>query len=122
MAIGFVISALVKNGDRAMTMAPFVLIIQLLFSGILFRLEGMGSKIAYFTVSKWSVEALGSTAILNDLPSKIQREMPAKIEVEDIFRASVEHLALDWGIMIGMMLLCAVLCTFLLRSLSKDSR
>ena len=35
MAIGFVISALVKNGDRAMTMAPFVLIIQLLFSGIL---------------------------------------------------------------------------------------
>ena len=122
MAIGFVISALVKNGDRAMTMAPFVLIIQLLFSGILFRLEGMGSKIAYFTVSKWSVEALGSTAILNDLPSKIQREMPAKIEVEDIFRASVGHLALDWGIMIGMMLLCAVLCTFLLRSLSKDSR
>lgn len=122
MAIGFVISALVKNGDRAMTLAPFVLIVQLLFSGILFQLEGVGSKIAYFTVSKWSVECLGSTAVLNDLPTAIQREMPMEIEPERIFYSSSQHLMQDWLILIGMMLFCAVLCTVLLRSLSKDSR
>ena len=36
IALGFVISAVVKTGDKAMAIAPFVLIIQLLFSGILF--------------------------------------------------------------------------------------
>lgn len=122
MAMGFVISALVKNGDRAMTLAPFVLIVQLLFSGMLFKLEGMGSKIAYFTVSKWSVECLGSTAVLNDLPTAIMREMPMDIEPEGIFYSSVQHLTQDWLILLGMMLFCAVLCTILLRSLSKDSR
>lgn len=122
MAMGFVISALVKNGDRAMTMAPFVLIVQLLFSGILFKLEGAGSKIAYFTVSKWSVESLGSIAVLNDLPCKIERQMPMELETEKIFLASAEHLMKNWCILLGIMLFCAVLCTFLLRRLSKDSR
>ena len=56
--MGFIISSIAKSGDKAMTAAPFVLIIQLLFSGILFNLEGMGKKISYCTVSRWSVEAL----------------------------------------------------------------
>ena len=122
MAIGFVISALVKNGDRAMTMAPFVLIVQLLFSGILFKLQGLGSKIAYFTVSKWSVESLGSIAVLNDLPHKIQKEMPVGIDSNDIFYSSAGHLIQAWMILAGMMVVCGVICAIFLRSLSKDSR
>ena len=64
---GLLISACSKNGDRAMSIAPFVLIIQLLFSGILFSLNGATEKISYFTFSRWSMEALGSTNSLNDL-------------------------------------------------------
>ena len=122
MAIGFVISSMVKNGDRAMTLAPFVLIVQLLFSGILFELSGAGSIIAYFTVSKWSVEGLGRISVLNDLPNRIQVSMPTGFEPESIFVSSPSALRLDWVILAGMMLFCAVLCTILLRSLSKDSR
>ena len=40
-AMGLIVSAFVKNSDRAMAVAPFVLIIQLLFSGVLFELEGL---------------------------------------------------------------------------------
>ena len=76
MALGFVISSLAKSGDKAMTLAPFVLIIQLLFSGILFELKGAGEKISYVTISKWSVESLGSIARLNDLTMKIQQQIP----------------------------------------------
>ena len=122
MAMGFIISALVKNGDRAMTMAPFVLIIQLLFSGILFALEGAGNLISYVTVSKWSVECLGKTAALNDLPKNIQLQMPIQPAPEDIFHATVGSMITNWLILLGMVLLCAVLCTIFLRSLSKDSR
>lgn len=64
---GLLISAISKNGDRAMSIAPFILIIQLLFSGILFSLNGATEKISYFTFSRWSMEALGSTNSLNDL-------------------------------------------------------
>lgn len=123
MAIGFVVSALVKNADRAMALAPFVLIIQLLFSGILFKLEGLGNTISYVTVSKWSVEALGITSVLNDLPRNIQKTLPtAALVPEEIFEAVPAHLLLTWGIMLGMTLLCAILCTFLLKRVSKDGR
>lgn len=64
---GLLISAISKNGDRAMSIAPFILIIQLLFSGILFSLNGATEKISYLTFSRWSMEALGSTNSLNDL-------------------------------------------------------
>ena len=126
MALGFVVSALVKSGDRAMTFAPFILIIQLLFSGILFKLEGASEKIAYATVSKWSVEALGSISNLNNLKTKMEVEMPdvpgVEHKFEEIFEATRGHLAQNWLILIGMMLLCAIVTTVLLRSVARDSR
>jgi ABC-type multidrug transport system ATPase subunit len=66
-SFGLLISSVAKNGDRAMAVAPFILIIQLIFSGILFELTGATDKISYFTFSRWSMEALGSTTDLNDL-------------------------------------------------------
>ena len=123
MALGFVVSCLVKNGDRAMTLAPFVLIIQLLFSGILFKLEGTGEKIANITVSKWSMEALGGISSLNDLPDKLHQMMlTAPIEPGELYLSTAGHLLRAWGILLGMTLICLVTCTLLLRSLSRDGR
>ena len=123
MALGFVISSLAKSGDKAMTLAPFVLIIQLLFSGILFELKGAGEKISYVTISKWSVESLGSIARLNDLTMKIQQQIPtAEHKFQEIFKSTGAHLTQNWLIMGGMTIVCMILCTVLLRSLSKDGR
>lgn len=84
---GLLISAISKNGDRAMSIAPFVLIIQLLFSGILFALNGATDKISYFTFSRFSMEALGSTNSLNELEpvgAEAEKEAEeAKQEAED---------------------------------------
>ena len=123
MAMGFVISAFCRSGDRAMGAAPFVLIIQLLFSGILFELDGAGEYIAYATVSKWSVEGLGGIADLNSLKLKIQEQLPTvEHEIEEIFEHTVEHLFFNWAILFGMMLLCGVVCTIVLRAVAKDER
>lgn len=123
MALGFVISALVKSGDKAMTCAPFLLIIQLLFSGILFELKGMGSKIAYVTISKWSVESLGSIADLNALTTRMQEEMPGvEHEFQEIFEFSKAHLLQNWLILAGMVVLCGVITTLVLRRVSGDGR
>lgn len=123
MALGFVVSAVVKSGDKAMTCAPFVLIIQLLFSGILFELKGFGKNIAYFTISKWSVESYGSIAHLNKLKTRMQEAVPGtEHEFEKIFEFSRNHLLQHWGVLLLMMLVCGVLTTVILRSVSKDGR
>lgn len=123
MALGFVISAFVKSGDKAMTCAPFILIIQLLFSGILFELKGMGSKIAYITISKWSVESFGSIADLNNMTTRMQEIMPgAEHEFQEIFECSATHLLQNCAVLTGMLLICGVAATLILRRVSKDGR
>ncbi len=130
MALGFVVSCLVKSGDRAMTFAPFILIIQLLFSGILFALKGASEKVAYVTVSKWSVEALCSIAGLNDMPNAFEVDNPDMVKqmpdlghaIKDAYEATASHLWSNWGIMMLMVLICAIACTILLRSVAKDNR
>ncbi len=97
---GLLISALSKNGDRAMTLAPFVLIFQLLFSGILFSLNGVTEKISYLTFSRWSMEALGSTNALNELEPVGEAEAKeAEAEAEE----KQEELIADCNEMIASM-------------------
>lgn len=123
MAIGFIVSSLVKSGDKAMAVAPFILIVQLLFSGILFTLEGVGEWISYLTISRWSVEALGSIANLNDMSLRMQASIPTlEHEVEEFFEFSASHLWTAWGILLGMTAVFSILSVFLLRSVAKDRR
>ncbi len=122
-ALGLAVSANAKSGDKAMVAAPFILIIQLLFSGILFKLEGFGEWISYVTVSRWTVEALGSTVNLNDLPLKLQADYPMiEHEAEAFFEATKAHVLQDWGILAGMTFLFLIFSMFSLRKLAKESR
>ncbi|MDD6137315.1 MAG: ATP-binding cassette domain-containing protein [Lachnospiraceae bacterium] len=104
---GLLISACSKNGDRAMTIAPFVLIIQLLFSGILFALNGVTEKVSYVTISRWSMEALGSTNGLNELEpigAKAQKEAEEKQqELIDETNASIAEMQASYDETINQM-------------------
>lgn len=132
VAMGFIISALVQTGDKAMAVAPFVLIVQLLFSGILFPLDGgVGEYISYCTMSRWSVEALGSITTLNDLEPRMQEELREQLQMpefelerdaEDFFESTKEHVMKDWLILMGMTALFVVVSTISLRSVAKDRR
>ena len=123
MAIGMTISALVKSGDKAMTLAPFVLIVQLLFSGILFKLEDAGEYISYVTISKWSVAALGSIVDLNDLELKMQSMVPTlEHEFEEIYEHTQAHLFQNWGILALMTVIFLILSGVLLINIKNDSR
>lgn len=118
-AIGLVVSSVSKNSDKAMTTAPFLLIIQLLFSGILFKLKDMTEKISYITVSRWSVSAFGTICDLNSLEMTVAG-MPH--EAEEIYEYTAANLFTAWGVLFGFIVLCAALCVILLKNVSKDSR
>lgn len=75
------------------------------------------------TVSRWSVEAMGSIAGLNDLGLRLQAEFPALAhEPEELFDASILHLMQDWGILILMTVVFSVISLCLIRNVSKDER
>lgn len=66
--IALFVSSLVKNTTTAMTVVPFLLIFQLIFSGGFFSLTGNAYKMSYFTVSKWGLTALCAQGEYNSLP------------------------------------------------------
>ena len=70
-ALGIAVSAIVKTETAAMTIMPFVLILQLVFSGAIFELNGPGALLSQLTISKWGMSALGTSADLNMLPTGI---------------------------------------------------
>lgn len=92
-ALGLCISAIVKNANIAMSIIPLILVPQLLFSGMLFKLEGITEFISNFILCRWSVEGLGTSANLNDLTHIIQTINPmAEVEPEDYFTFTSEHM------------------------------
>lgn len=62
------ISCYVKNTTAAMTLMPFMLIFQLIFSGGLIYLEGAAKKLTGFTIARWGLAALCTLANYNSQP------------------------------------------------------
>lgn len=119
-SMGLIVSSLMKNGDRAMAVAPFVLIIQLLFSGVLFTLDGMAEHVSKITVSRWAMECLGNITNLNKLTSRLS---PGGVhEVEDYYVRTTTHLTHTWEVLILVAVLCGIISIVVLRSLKKDHR
>ena len=100
VAVGLFVSALFTNADRAMTLAPVLLMPQILFSGLIFKLEGVTELISWAAVSRWSMEGYGTIANLNDLPLRLQQQgVMIPHDVEYFFEYTAEHLLQSWGLL-----------------------
>ena len=62
------ISAIVKNTTNAMTVMPFVMMFQLIFSNCLILLTGPAEKLAGFTITKWGMQSLCTLGDYNSQP------------------------------------------------------
>ena len=121
--MGLCISCIVKKTETANVMAPYILIVQLIFSGILFKLAGVGEYVSYVMISKWGMEALGSISDLNTLPLRIQATVPSvPHESEEIFEATTGHLLSVWGVLLAFILVFVIVGNLTLHSVSKDTR
>lgn len=66
--MALMVSSLVHNTTTAMTVMPFLLIFQLIFSGAYFDLSGPAMMITFFTISKWGVISLCAIGEYNSQP------------------------------------------------------
>lgn len=109
MGMGLLTSALCPNPDRAMSLAPVLLMPQILFSGLAFKLEGFVEKISYAITCRWSIEALGTGVDLNAMTLELQTQVPTfPHEHEEIFNHTAAHLWTTWAILAGTVVIFAL--------------
>jgi hypothetical protein len=118
-AMGIFVSSFFKNADRAMTVAPRVLMPQILYSGIIFALEDWAEAISYLTVCRWSMEAYGTTADINSLDVRVV-EMGAGID--EAFEFTAPHLTADWLILGAFVVAFSVMAWFVLKGIDKERK
>ena len=66
--LALLISAFSKTSTIAMTIMPFLLIVELLFSGSFFNLPEKAKPFTYLTATKWGLTAMCSQGDYNSLP------------------------------------------------------
>ncbi len=110
--LGLFISAIAANSNSVIYIVLLAVFVQIIFAGVFFELPGVTKAISFFTPTRWSVEALGSTIdmpTLNDLGqievhrtidavdpttgAKIQREVVYGDKLPLTFTVSYEHQA-----------------------------
>lgn len=146
--LGLMVSCIVKNTTLAMTVMPFILIVQLVFAGVAFPLSGTMEKFSNFTVTKWGVSAICTAGNYNSLKSssimvqlnKIAAEHPsikAAIDVvtpekimeyfarygqKQVYTSIPSNLWISWGALLAHMLVYLVLGIVFLEFIDKDKR
>ena len=122
-AMGIFLSCLVKKVETANVMAPYILILELILSGVLFPLEGFFQLFSYIMISRWGMEALGSISNLNELPLQIQMIVPSvPHESEEMFLHTQYHLLHTWGILLCFSFLFILIGNIVLHRVAHDSR
>jgi hypothetical protein len=89
MAIGLMISALVSNPDKALTILPVVLLAQFLLSGAFFDVTSsvVLGPLSYLNSARWGFAAAASTADLQSLTGRKCTTAVANDPSCDPFRA-----------------------------------
>jgi ABC-type multidrug transport system ATPase subunit len=121
ITLGLVVSAIVKNSSQANSALPLLLLPQIIFSGVLFKMEGAASKFSWLMLSRWSVGAYGSLVNVNGMvpvPTTLPdgSTLPQPFEPTPVYDPSWENLSLNWAI------LCVHILVYLMLTLWLQKR
>ena len=115
--IAILISSIVRTENTAMTVMPFVLIIQLVMSGAVFALKGVTKAVSYLTISRWGLNAVCAVANTD-------------MVVEAAYRYSGGENAAPtastlwgvWGMLLAFAIIYILLSILFLRLVDRDQR
>ncbi|EDX87107.1 ABC-2 type transporter family [Synechococcus sp. PCC 7335] len=98
-SLGLMISAFVSNPTQANSTLPLILIPQIVFSGILFKLEGASRIVSWIMISRWSIGAYAASLDVNQMAPEPVSGMVSIFESTATYEATWENLMLNWGIL-----------------------
>jgi ABC transport system ATP-binding/permease protein len=102
LSFGLMISAFVKNPIQANSTLPLILIPQIVFSGVLFDLDGVARFISWSMISRWSIGAYGSLVDVNSMVPEPPAAPPGMTPIQQPFEAvstydaTWNNLSLNW--------------------------
>ena len=129
--LGLMISSISGTPTTAMTIMPFVLIVQLVLSGVLFVLKDAAEWFSFITLSKWGMSAFGCEADLNAIPTTIQSSISQIPQAQglvitntltsDFYKPEVLTLLTAWGACLVITLFNVVVSVVALKVKNRDS-
>ncbi|MBR2876556.1 MAG: ABC transporter permease [Clostridia bacterium] len=138
-ALGLLVSCIVRTETAAMTVMPFVLIIQLVMSGLLFVLPENAEAVKEITITKWGLCALCTSSDINTLPNrdtmekfeiaaakdesiKSWKDLDLTQEYDYDYDGTSENLAEAWLVLLGYSALYGGLAILFLQLVDRDKR
>lgn len=115
--IAMLVSCIVKNENEAMTVMPFVLIVQLVMSGAVFELSGVTELISKFTISRWGLDAIGSIACTTFAVSS-----GAMFAGAGGWKNELDNLLKCWLLLLAFCAAYTLLAMLALKSVDRDKR
>lgn len=119
--LGMLISSLVKTSEITLILTPIYMMFQLLFSGILVSLEGIGAQISNFMIGRYAIESFGvttnliqvlkTTSLGNVLDPILTTQMFIN-EAEQYYTYTVSHMYFNFSILILSGILFMLLSIF----------
>ena len=119
-SLSLMLSAFVKTENEGNGILPLIMIPQIIFSGVLFNLEGWSSKLSWLMLSRWSIGAYGSLADVNAMAPKPNPVLTQEI-IDDIFKATPvydatwDNLSLNWGVLLAHTLIYGIVALIVQR-------
>jgi ABC transport system ATP-binding/permease protein len=115
--LGLLVSALSPSPDRAMSIVPILIVPQIVFAGVIFKLDGLAALLSKLTVSHWGLGALAASINLNQFCA----DLPTGGECynQDLYQHSSGHLLLHWGVLLGFIVLLLVITALKLKFLRQ---
>ncbi len=150
--LALMVSCIVRTTEAAMSIVPFLLMLQMLFSDVAFPLHGKAAKLADITVAKWGIRSICSLARFNTLPSNSawnqivrlgnqsedgklmlqwirDNNMVDQIKYQSaqsmqsaLYDATASNVLLCWGVLIGFAALYIAVGTIALEFVDRDKR
>ncbi|KUH37151.1 MULTISPECIES: FHA domain-containing protein [Streptomyces] len=115
MMVGLVISSLVKTAEKTMPLLVMFAIVQVVFTGILFKVYGSPGleQFAWLMPSRWAIAGAGATLDLAHLMPPWDHKNPTD------FDPLWDHTAGQWGMNLAVLLAMAVALGFVVARLLR---
>ncbi|ASQ93835.1 FHA domain-containing protein [Streptomyces sp. 11-1-2] len=119
MMVGLVISSLVKTAEKTMPLLVMFAIVQVVFTGVLFKIYGsLGvEQFAWLMPSRWAVGAAGATLDLGPGVGHMMAPWDSKkpLDTDPLW----EHTTTQWGIDMIALIVLGIACGFVVARLLR---
>jgi ABC transport system ATP-binding/permease protein len=103
-SLGLLVSASVGNSNQANSAFPLILLPQIIFSGVMFKLQNVGTWISWLMLSRWSIGAYGTVININKLlpeamQTKVLEDMPFPTGIT--YEQTFGNLVINWLVLLA---------------------